>query len=117
MGGVLARKRVGFILALMTLGFFLLLGRLVYVQFVWANELGAMALDMRMQDIPIQPRRGTIYDRNGHELAFSIDVESLYAIPAQITEPEKTAKILADILDMEYEAVLRRITRVSAFEW
>ena len=75
--GVLARKRVGTVLGLVGACFLLLMARLIYVQFVWAEELGQQALDMRMQDIPIQPRRGVIYDRNGHELAFSIDVESL----------------------------------------
>lgn len=117
MGGVLARKRVGRVLLFTALGFFVLLGRLVYVQFIWAEELGKKALDMRMQDIPIQPRRGVIYDRNGHELAFSIDVESVYAIPAQVKDPERTARVLSEILGMKYERVLNSLTRTSAFEW
>ena len=117
MGGVLTRKRVRIVLLLVSMGFFLLLTRLVYIQFIWANELGEMALDMRMQDIPIQPRRGVIYDRNAHELAFSIDVESLYAIPAQIKDAEFTARTLAGILGMDYENILTRLTRKSSFEW
>ena len=117
MGGVVARKRVGFTLGAVMFCFSLLLGRLVYVQFIWAEELGQQALDMRMQDIPIQPRRGIIYDRNGHELAFSIDVESVYAIPAQIKDPLKTAETLAPILDMKYDKLVSILTRKSAFEW
>lgn len=66
MGGILARKRVGVVFCVIAVCFLMLLGRLVYVQFVWAEELGEQALDMRMQDIPIQPRRGVISDRNGH---------------------------------------------------
>ena len=117
MGGVQARKRVWLVLLGATAAFLLLLGRLVYVQFVWADDLSENALDMRMQDIPIQPRRGVIYDRAGHELAFSIDVESVYAIPAQVKDPEATAKTLSDILGMKYEDVLNRVTRQSSFEW
>jgi stage V sporulation protein D (sporulation-specific penicillin-binding protein) len=117
MGGVLARKRVGLVLIGTIVAFAALLGRLVYVQFVWANDLGEMALDMRMQDIPIQPKRGVIYDRNGHELAFSIDVESVYAIPAQVKDPELTARKLSDILGIKYESALNAVTRTSAFEW
>jgi stage V sporulation protein D (sporulation-specific penicillin-binding protein) len=94
-----------------------LLGRLVYIQFVWADELSEGALDMRMQDIPIQPRRGVIYDRNGHELAFSIDVESIYAIPAQVKDPEATATKLSEILGLQYDDILNRLTRHSSFEW
>ena len=95
--GVLARKRVGRVLGLVAACLVLLLARIIYVQFIWAEELGQQALDMRMQDIPIQPRRGVIYDRNGHELAFSIDVESLYTIPAQIKDPSETARVLSEI--------------------
>jgi stage V sporulation protein D (sporulation-specific penicillin-binding protein) len=117
MGGVLARKRVGLVLVGTILAFVLILGRIVYIQFVWANDLGEMALDMRMQDIPVQPKRGVIYDRNGHELAFSIDVESVYAIPAQVKDPELTARTLSEILGMKYETALNAVTRTSAFEW
>jgi len=117
MSAVLARKRVFLVLAGTALSFLLLLARLFYVQFIWAKDLSKMALDMRMQDIPIQPRRGVIYDRNGHELAFSIDVESLYAIPAQVKDPEATARALSEILDVKYETILNRLTRKSAFEW
>ncbi len=115
--GVLARKRVGMVLGLVGACFLLLLARLVYIQFIWAEELGQQALDMRMQDIPIQPRRGIIYDRNGHELAFSIDVESLYAIPAQIKDPSETARALSDILGMSYDKLMSILTRHTAFEW
>lgn len=117
MGGVQARKRVWFVLLGAAFAFLLLIGRLVYIQFVWADDLSESALDMRMQDIPIQPRRGVIYDRRGHELAFSIDVESVYAIPAQVKDEITAAKALSDILGMKYEDVLNRLTRQSSFEW
>ncbi len=117
MSGILARKRVGIVLGISALCFSILLTRLVYVQFIWAEELGQQALDMRMQDIPIQPRRGVIYDRNGHELAFSIDVESLYAIPAQIEEPLETARVLSEILEMKYDTLAAILARNTAFEW
>ncbi|MGI6620558.1 MAG: penicillin-binding transpeptidase domain-containing protein [Bacillota bacterium] len=115
--GVLARKRVGRVLGLVAACFVLLLARIIYVQFIWAEELGQQALDMRMQDIPIQPRRGVIYDRNGHELAFSIDVESLYTIPAQIKDPSETARVLSEILGMKYDTLMSILTRHTAFEW
>lgn len=117
MGGVTARKRVAVVLSVSACALFLLLARLVYIQFIWADTLGEKALDMRMQDIPIQPRRGVIYDRNGHELAFSIDVESVYAIPAQVKDANATAKTLSEILGMKYEDVLNRLTRKTSFEW
>lgn len=117
MGGVVARRRVRFVRLWATLAFAALLARLVYVQFIWADDLSEYALDMRMQDIPIQPRRGVIYDRAGHELAFSIDVESVYAIPAQVKDKEDTATALSSILGMKYDDLYNRLTRQSSFEW
>lgn len=117
MGGVLARKRVGYVLFGTAVACLLLLARLVYVQFIWADFLGEQALDMRMQDIPIQPRRGVIYDRNGHEMAFSIDVESVYAIPAQVKDPNAAARTLSDILGLKYDNLVNSLTRKSSFEW
>ena len=111
------QKRLKVALFLLCACFVVILARLVYVQLIWANELNQMALDMRMNDIPIQPKRGTITDRNGHELAFSMDVESLYAIPSQVKDPAHTAEVLSEILGMDYEKMLSILTRPSGFEW
>ena len=111
------RKRVMWVFVGTTLIFVLLLGRIGYIQFIWSDELTRKALDMRMQDIPIQARRGTIYDRNGRELAFSIDVESVYALPAQVKDPEQAAKQLSSLLGMKEETVLNKLTRKSSYEW
>lgn len=116
-GAVGTRKRVRSTLFAASAAIVLLLVRLIYIQFIWADELGRKALEMRMQDIPIQPKRGVIYDRNGRELAFSIDVESVYAVPVQVKDPEKTARALSEILGIEYETLLSKLTRPSAFEW
>lgn len=93
MGRTQVRKRLKVVLSFLCVCFALILARLVYVQLIWAQELGQMALDMRMNDIPIQPKRGIIVDRNGHELAFSIEVESLYAIPSQIKDPDRKSVV------------------------
>ena len=37
------------------------------------------------------PRRGAIVDRNGHDLALSVDAESIYAVPQDIEDPERAA--------------------------
>lgn len=115
--GLLVRKRVMWVFFGTTLIFVLLLGRIGYIHFIWSDELSRKALDMRMQDIPIQARRGTIYDRNGRELAFSIDVESVFALPAQVKDPEKAAEQLSGLLGMKKETILNKLTRKSCYEW
>ena len=42
----------------------------------------------------VSPRRGVIYDRNGKELAVSIKVDSIFAVPDEIHNPDATARVL-----------------------
>lgn len=91
--------------------------RLAHVQLVWGAELQARALELRTRDVPVAARRGVIYDRRGRELAVSLNVASVYVHPTLVIHPEQTAHTLARILELDPDEVLRRITRVSAFEW
>ena len=45
--------------------------------------------------IPLIPQRGTIYDRNGEEMALSIQVDSIYVEPPKVTDVAREALPLA----------------------
>lgn len=47
--------------------------RVAYIQVVKSNEYSKMAVDRQKRDIVLTPVRGKILDRNGEELAVSID--------------------------------------------
>ncbi|MEN6350657.1 MAG: stage V sporulation protein D [Syntrophomonas sp.] len=118
--GLTVRKRIATLFFLFTLGFFFLGGRIFWVQFVRGAELSAKALQNRMRDVPVESKRGIIYDRNGHELAISVSADSVYAIPAEIIRSGKEkemAQKLAGILGMDEDDLYRRLTRASSFEW
>ena len=51
--------------------------------------------------ITVEPRRGVIYDRNGVELAMSIDVDSVFAVPSEIPDQETTAALLGNVLNLD----------------
>jgi len=115
--GVGTRKRVVLLFGIVSLVLVSLTVRLAYIQFIWGEELRKKALETRMRDIPVAAKRGTIFDRKGRELAVSVSVESVYAFPAQIKNPEDTAKTLSSILGMKYDDVHSRLTRNSSFQW
>ncbi|NLV21254.1 MAG: stage V sporulation protein D, partial [Syntrophomonadaceae bacterium] len=118
--GLLVRKRILALFLLFILIFLALETRIFWVQFVRGAELSAKATQNRMRDVPVEAKRGVIADRNGRELAISISTDSVYAIPAEIRKSKKaeqTAHQLAQILDMDEAALLKRITRASSFEW
>lgn len=78
-----------------------LIGRLAYLQFFSGAWLQENAADQRIRDIPVEAKRGIVYDRNGYELAISIRSDSVYAIPAEIQDADKTAAKVAAILILD----------------
>ena len=48
--------------------------------------------------VDVQPRRGTIYDRNGIVLATSVEATTIYANPVEVTDAAAEAASLASVL-------------------
>jgi cell division protein FtsI (penicillin-binding protein 3) len=67
--------------------------------------------------IRLPPKRGTIYDREGHELAVSIEVTSIYAHPKQVVDKASTSKELARLLDLKQGTVLSLLKSDRPFVW
>ena len=88
----------------------LFLCRLVYLQVVAAPEFSAMAESARTVQLPIEPRRGTIYDRNGTILAVSVEASSVYANPSEVEDVNATASALASVLGGEAKDYLGTLT-------
>lgn len=63
------------------------------------------------------PRRGRIFDRNGKKLAVNVDVKSVYANPKEVVDPQKTAHILAEKLDVSEEKIHTRVASNKSFVW
>lgn len=66
------------------------------------------------------PTRGKILDRNGRELAVSIPADTIAVSPRQIKasgmDTDVVAEALADILSMDKEKVLEKVSAPSAYE-
>ncbi len=72
--------------------------KLVFVQGVQAQTLENQALDQRLRTVTLEADRGTIFDRDGRELALTIEATTVYANPREITEPGLTAAALSGLL-------------------
>ncbi len=90
--------------------------RLGYLQIYKGDELQKGALEQWTKSIDIKPKRGIIYDRKGKKLAISVNAFTVWAYPADIKNPEETARILADVLDMDYDQVLEKLTKNQSTE-
>src|SRR5258705_4912625 len=61
--------------------------RLVDLQVSRCDEMRTQARHQQEQVVTLDARRGLLLDRNNADLAMSIEVDSLYAIPAEIEDP------------------------------
>ncbi len=103
------------------LGFFIvaliaLFCRMFYWQVVKGAELKNTAYSQQTRNRVISPNRGKIYDTNGEVLAESVTVESISITPKNIKDNEKTARGLADILNLDYETILAKTKKNTADE-
>lgn len=76
----------------------LLVGRLVQLQIILADDYSTQAANSRTVSVELSPRRGTIYDRNGKVLASDVQATTIYCNPKEITDVKSTAEKLAGVL-------------------
>lgn len=99
------------------LALFGLIFRLGWLQLVEGDRLREEALEVRMRDVPVEAKRGTIYDRNGQELVASVSVDSAYAFPPQIKDKRDAADKIAGALGMDKEDVYKQLNQNVGFVW
>ena len=94
-----------------------LITRIAWIQFVDGKELKNMAYTQQTLDRKINPRRGTIYDSTGENiLAVSSTVETVTINPVNIEQKEKVAKALAEIFELDYDTVLKKVKKKTSIE-
>ena len=106
------------ICALLFVVLFVIIGiRAWFLQILRSPELTRTLQRQHKTSVLLSPKRGTIYDRNGNELAISVQVESLFARPLRISDPEKVSVRLADILHMSPAAIAGKLKKQKHFVW
>ncbi|HKE75850.1 MAG TPA: penicillin-binding protein 2 [Acidimicrobiales bacterium] len=98
-------RALGLLVAIVVL-FGAVVVRLAYVQVVGAERYVAYGDEQRIRPIDVAGGRGSIFDRNGEDLAISIPRTTIAADPSVITQPTATAHRLAPVLHQD-EAKLR----------
>jgi cell division protein FtsI (penicillin-binding protein 3) len=74
--------------------------RLFDLQGTRAVALANVGFDQRIREEAIDARRGTIYDRDGVELAMSIDGWNVVVDPTMLEDPVAAATVLAPYADL-----------------
>ncbi len=82
-----------------------------------AEVLKKRAERPRTRVLHVEARRGMILDRAGEQMAASLEVNSVYAKPRKIENKKGTAKTLAEILEMDEQEILHKLTEEKPFVW
>jgi cell division protein FtsI (penicillin-binding protein 3) len=103
----------------------LLVLRLGWVQVVRHSEFVHRAAQQQQRTFEVAPRRGMLYDRNLRELAMTVLVDSVYAVPSELGDnKENAAQILSQVVHSDpsdsFTSETRMLARFNAsrnFAW
>jgi cell division protein FtsI (penicillin-binding protein 3) len=84
--------------------------RLVYLQIFCYGEFEQRAQHQQQRTTEVAAKRGVIFDRSGRELAMSVAVESVFAVPSEIHDLPGTISLISHITRDDPREVLARCT-------
>lgn len=98
--------------------------RLFWLQVVDHKEYVERAARQQERTFEVAPRRGILFDRNMREMAMTVQVDSIYAVPSEIEDKAAAARELAAIVHEDPEdtrttakAIQERLEHGRSFAW
>ncbi|QEE28092.1 PASTA domain-containing protein [Terriglobus albidus] len=100
-------------------------GRLAWLQIIRHSHYVEKAASQQERSVTVAPRRGLLYDRNLRELAMTVSVDSIYAVPKELgSNAGDAASLLAHVVHDDPEdrftseqSILARFTASHNFAW
>jgi len=101
-----------------------IVGRLFWMQVVQHKEYVERAHRQQEHTSEVAARRGVLYDRNLRELAMTVTVDSVFAVPSELGDRANTAHLLAEIVHSDanenftsQQQILARMNNSRNFAW
>ncbi|MBU2700555.1 cell division protein FtsI/penicillin-binding protein 2 [Sporomusaceae bacterium BoRhaA] len=95
-----------------------IIGRLGWIQFVEGKKYTEKMREQMQENKELQSPRGTIFDRNGRELAISSLNKSLYVNPREFkSDADTVAAELAPLVNMKPEDLVAKLQGENSFVW
>jgi cell division protein FtsI (penicillin-binding protein 3) len=104
--GARPARRLGICSALIVLAFAALAARVGQLQIANGAKYKQLSVDLALHTIPLPAERGSIFDRDGRDLAMSITRTTVYADPSLVVDPAAEAARLAPVLRVPQRALL-----------
>ena len=87
--------------------------RLFWLQIVNHHDYVERAQKQQQRTFEVAPRRGILFDRNMRELAMTVQVDSVYAVPSEIGDAQAAARTLAPIVHSDPEDKITRVDQIA----
>lgn len=91
--------------------------RLVYLQVFRYGTFEQRAQHQQQRTEEVSAPRGIIFDRNGQELAMSINVDSVFAVPSEMPKLASTISLIARITKQDPRELLAKCEASKSFCW
>ena len=91
--------------------------RLVYLQIFCYGDFERRAQHQQQRSFELSPKRGVIYDRSGHELAMSIQVDSAFIVPTETPDLANVVSLITRITNDDPRVVLADCKAHKTFCW
>ncbi len=98
--GILFSNRIIVSIILILIAVSVLIFRLVHLQIIDHDHFTTLSKDNRVKIVPLPPRRGSIYDRQGIPLAINRPAYNLEMIPEDVKDIEKSLKKLNSLINI-----------------
>jgi cell division protein FtsI (penicillin-binding protein 3) len=92
-------------------------GRLAYLQLFRYSEYYSRAQHQQRLIVDVGTRRSEIFDRNMNPLAMSVPVDSCFAVPSEIADPDMVARLIGKVLSVPAEEIATRLASSHSFVW
>ena len=108
--------RIKVIILISFVVFILILIKIFYIQVIEYNKISSLANELWSRNLPLKAYRGKILDRNGKEIVSNITTSSLVVVPSQIKDKEYASKELSKILNVDYDEILKHLSKKTSIE-
>jgi cell division protein FtsI (penicillin-binding protein 3) len=110
-------RRLFLLCGVLFLWFVAICGRLVYLQVFSYGKFVKQAGHQQQRAIPLDAKRGVIYDRAGRELAMSVMVDSAFAVPSEVKDLPTAVSLITRITGDDANVVLADCRAHKTFCW
>src|SRR5262245_60023219 len=114
---VKSNTRLYYLAGFLAFWFLVICLRLLWLQVVDYGDYTQRAARQQQRSIDVSPVRGSIYDRNGNELAMTVNVDSVFAVPSEVADLHATSLALARALRGDAGEIEARMRSSHAFAW